>query len=275
MWVIDQGSYKGEFESWDRGTQFGDGLFETILVKNGFPKQLSLHIDRLTKGLERLSINCAGIDIKSLILNTVEEFCVKSQLKDGVYKLIVNRGSSNRGYGYLSTIEPNITSLFNRLPVFDPQIYMDGVALKICKTHCAIQTDLAGLKHLNRLENVLAKQELSEEFEGLMFNYLGFAIEGTMSNVFFEKDGQLYTPLLNLSGVEGTMRSLVIDFAKAHNINVNVSNFSSGELMSFESGFICNSIFGIVPINKLGDSKFVIGPVTTDVQTINQAEVFE
>lgn len=275
MWVIEQGGYKGEFEAWDRGAQFGDGLFETILVRNSTPKQLSLHIKRLVKGLEQLSINVVGLDFESIILNSIEELCLNSQVKNGVYKIIVNRGLSNRGYGYSSDIKPNITSLFSHLPEINLENYKNGIALKLCKTHCAIQPELAGLKHLNRLENVLAKQELNEQFEGLMFNYLGFAIEGTMSNVFFEKNDQLYTPLLNLSGVEGIMRTIVFEDAKKNSIPIDMINISKEKLENFESGFICNSIFGIIPINQLGNRKFVIGPITKQVQNINTIEIFK
>ena len=144
MWVIEQGGYKGEFEAWDRGAQFGDGLFETILVRNSTPKQLSLHIKRLAKGLEQLSINVVGLDFESIILNSIEELCLNSQVKNGVYKIIVNRGLSNRGYGYSSDIKPNITSLFSHLPEINLENYKNGIALKLCKTHCAIQPELAG-----------------------------------------------------------------------------------------------------------------------------------
>lgn len=252
MWVAESVGEIKVCDSWDRGAQFGDGLFETILVQDSMPKNIDLHIARLQRGVDVLSINISDINLKAFILSSINDFIKTSKLTHGVYKIIINRGDSARGYAYSSNIKPNIYCFYDTLPVLDSRIYDEGVEVGLCQTPCSIQSSLAGLKHLNRLENVLAKSELKDEFEGVMFNHLGFLIEGTMSNVFLEKDGELYTPSLELSGVEGIMRTRVIQYAKENNITVNIVNIHKQELAAFQAGFMCNSVIGIVPIKVLG-----------------------
>ena len=267
MWVIDDQQYLGQLYGFSRAAQFADGLFETMVVKKGQIQGLNYHAQRLGSGCLRLNIKLPDKNLAELFIAYTHKFVELSGLESGVLKVIVSRGDSQRGYGYDDLITPKVTAFFNPLPQYEAKLYEQGVSVKSLTTECSIQQQTAGLKHLNRLENVLAKKELgAQAFEGLMFNHLGFVIEGTSSNVFFEKNNQLFTPKLNLSGVVGVMRSGIINYARSQNIQINIDDIARTQLDQFEQGFICNSVMGIMPIEKLDGRSFKIGPQTKAMQ---------
>jgi 4-amino-4-deoxychorismate lyase len=267
MWVVDRGEYRGQVSAWDRGAQFGDGVFETILVLNGLPQNFEMHVDRLEKSFTSLSIN-NEVDIECYISTTLADLLSYSGLHSGVLKVLVSRGDSARGYAVPEGLTPNITLFYSPLPILDETLYRDGVDLKTCNTQCSINPQMSGMKHLNRLENILAKQELGDEYEGLMHNYLGYVVEGTMSNIFFEKDNVLYTPKLDLSGVEGVMRRSILEICQENNLDVQVVDIKLAEVDVFNSAFICNSIIGVLPVNKIDKNKLSIGVVTKQLQAL-------
>ena len=268
MWVIDRGKKLGEVEAWDRGAQFGDGLFETILILNGEPQNFLHHLNRLEKSLTKLAFKNFPENFGSLIIERLNELIIESKTQSGILKIMVSRGDSSRGYAVAKDLKPNITFLYSAITELPGDLYSNGIKVKVCRTQCSINEQLAGLKHLNRLENVMAKQELVDEYEGLMQNGFGHIIEGTMSNVFFEKDNVLYTPDLQFSGVEGVLRARVLEECAKHDIDVMIENISVENITHFESAFICNSVIGIVPISDLDNNKKKISPLTRQLQTL-------
>jgi 4-amino-4-deoxychorismate lyase len=267
MWVIDDQQYLGQLDGWNRAAQFADGLFETMLVSQGEILGIKHHIARMKSGLARLDIRTPDINLDEMLISFAHKLSELSAVNSGVLKVIVSRGDSQRGYGYDDIISPHVTAFYNEMPVFPNDIYTQGVVLESLETQCAIQPQMAGIKHLNRLENVLAKKELSTRaFEGLMYNHLGFVIEGTSSNVFFEKNNTLITPELTLSGVAGVMRECILSFAYAQNKKIKIDNISKDQLVQFDQGFICNSVMGIVPISSLDGRLFSIGTLTKIIQ---------
>ena len=268
MWVIDDQQYLGQLDGYSRAAQFADGLFETMVVKQGQIQGLNYHTQRLGSGCERLDIQLPDKNLAQLLIAYAHKFVELSGLSSGVLKIIVSRGNSQRGYGYDESITSKVTAFYNPLPQYEAKLYEQGVSVKSLTTECAMQKQMAGLKHLNRLENVLAKKELGgQAFEGLMFNHLGFAIEGTSSNIFFEKDNQLFTPKLSVSGVAGVMRACILNYAKTRNIKMKIDDIARGQLDQFEQGFLCNSVMGIVPIAEFDGRLFKIGPQTKAMQT--------
>ena len=268
MWVIDDQQYLGQLDGWSRAAQFADGLFETMAVKQGKILALNYHVDRMSLGCKRLDIKLPAKNLSALFIAYAHKFTELSGLQNGVLKVMVSRGDSQRGYGYDESITSCVTAFFNSLPVYGEGLYEKGVSVKSLQTECSIQSQIAGIKHLNRLENVLAKKELATQaFEGLMFNHLGFAIEGTASNIFFEKDNQLFTPQLNLSGVAGVMRSCILSHAKIHKIKIDIDDIARTQLDQFEHGFICNSVMGVMPISELDGRLYKLGPITNTIQT--------
>jgi len=248
---------------YDRGLAYGDGLFETIKVKNGQPRLLAKHLERLQLGCQRLSLK---LDF-ALLENELSRFT--AALGEGVAKLIVTRGDGKRGYKPSATSARRIL-LGSSLPNYPAENATQGVRLFPCQTRLAEQPLLAGLKHLNRLEQVLASAEWQSESyaEGLLCDYSGRVIEGVFSNLFMVKDGQLYTPDLSRCGVAGVMRSLLLDLAKQSYIPFAICDIEREQLQSADEVFICNSLYGIWPVIALEGQSWLIGTVTRTLQNL-------
>lgn len=164
----------------DRGLLYGDGLFETIAIRNGAPLRWERHLQRLMLGCERLGIPCP--DVTTLTLESLD-LCKGHDR--AVLKLIVTRGVGGRGYRAPAQLQP--TRILARHPWPDyPDHARDGVRVRLCDMRLAQQPALAGIKHLNRLEQVLARAEWNDEdiAEGLLFDREDHVIEATMSNLF-------------------------------------------------------------------------------------------
>jgi 4-amino-4-deoxychorismate lyase len=194
----------------DRGLQYGDGLFETIAVNDGHPVYWDAHLARLAEGCQRL-----GMHMPSPDLLEKEVLSVVPRHGRSVLKILVTRGTGGRGYQPPEPSAPRRIVMSFDWPEYPDIYYTEGVQLRLCKTQLGCQPQLAGLKHLNRLENVLARQEWQDPAiaEGLMSDTEGRIIEGTMSNLFLVRDGALHTPILNHCGVRGIMRNRIIELA--------------------------------------------------------------
>ena len=209
--ILINGKEKETISVYDRGLQYGDGLFETMAVRSGKIYLWETHWQRLMSGCERLSITLPD---KKTIEKEIALLCLnKNQL---VIKLIVTRGEGQRGYPFSNT--QNVTRILSShaWPDYPEHYQSEGVAVCYCETTLSENKKLAGIKHLNRLEQILARNEWdTDEFqEGLMLTIQGNVVDGTMSNIFAVKENVLFTPDLLLSGVAGVMRKTVIKLAK-------------------------------------------------------------
>ena len=243
----------------DRGFQYGDGLFETIAIINGVAPMWECHMQRLQKSCERLQLDFPG---NELLLQEVQKLTDKQN--KCVIKIIVTRGSGGRGYRYPETESLTRVISLHPWPDYPATNWQNGVRVTECKTRLAQQPVLAGLKHLNRLEQVIARNEWTEKdiAEGIMFDSNNNLVEGTYSNIFLIKNNQLYTPDLSACGVSGVMREYIINLAEELEINLNICQLSKEDLMSADELFICNSLIGIWPVKQVNNSSFSIGPLT-------------
>ncbi|WDY56581.1 aminodeoxychorismate lyase [Pseudomonas sp. PSKL.D1] len=248
----------------NRGLAYGDGLFETIAVRAGRPSLLEGHLARLALGCERLAINAD----MPLVRDEVLRFA--SQLGDGVAKLILTRGDSQRGYAPVAGVPPRRILQGGPLPEYPAEHAEQGVRLYPCQTRLGEQPLLAGLKHLNRLEQVLARAEWqgSEHAEGLMQDGQGRVIEGVYSNLFLVRDGVLVTADLNRCGVAGVMRSALLEQAKALGISTQVRDVMLEELAQADEVFVCNSVYGIWPVRGHAELNWSPGPLTRKLQAV-------
>ncbi|ALP54805.1 hypothetical protein Tel_09445 [Candidatus Tenderia electrophaga] len=248
----------------DRGLQYGDGLFETIAVRRGRLEFWQQHMQRLQAGCRRLQIPCP--DSRLLLAEARHLLQGRSE---AVIKIIVTRGEGGRGYRApeYTLARPNrIVSLYD-WPDHPAANQRAGVAARICTTALGINPALAGIKHLNRLEQVLARSEWDDAHihEGLMLDVHGHLIEATMSNVFFIKAGTLYTPDLANCGVAGIMRDVILDIARSGHIPCDIGHFSRADLEAADELFICNSLIGIWPLKQLEQYSFPAGPLTHQI----------
>ena len=239
-----------------RGLQYGDGLFETVAVRNGHARLWDYHVERLLRGCERL-----GLDIPDM------EQCraqIESQAQDyGTAKIVVAAKPGQRGYGRTSRDIDVLVRVFESQPL-PPGCYRDGVQAIVCNTKLATGSVTAGIKTLNRIEQVLARNEViaAKAFEGIVRDADGNVICGTMSNVFVVRDSRVFTPQLHRCGVAGVMRRHVISSMRDAGFSVNETKLAS--LDSVDEVFLSNSQFGVVPLSVCGDLTWSVGEITRD-----------
>jgi 4-amino-4-deoxychorismate lyase len=255
----------------DRGLNYGDGLFETMRFQRGKIVFLKLHLERLQQGISRLALPVERSRIDKDLQALSQQISAR-HIDDAIIRLTVTRGVGARGYNPISaTWASVILQVYPNKPHADLQ--QTGVDVTICRMRLPDQPALAGIKHLNRIENVLARSEWNHEFhEGLMLSQQGDIVEGTMSNVFFVEGGAdgrwiLHTPVIERCGVAGVVRRLVLqDVASRLGIIVRESAITPQLCMRFSAGFLTNAIIGIWPIKSLCGRPFDIVPVIGDIQ---------
>ena len=256
-------------ESGERAFHYGDGLFETIAIRDSEPRLWDHHIDRLLAGCKRL-----GLDIpRSPALRRRLEVGIRESDHNTDFctaKIIVTAGSSQRGYGRSMPTQAAIyLGLYPGVPL-KPQAYNNGVATIMCETRLAVGSPVAGLKTLNRIEQVLTRSEClaTGAFEGLTYDADDRLICGTMSNVFIVKNNVIRTPSLERCGVAGTMRRHVIETLGGEGRDVDVTDLNEDDLAAADEVFISNSQIGVVPVHRCGGYKWVIGNTTREVMAL-------
>lgn len=245
---------------YDRGLAYGDGVFETILSKQGRLILWPQHVERLSSSLSRLKIQPYKTDT---MLQQIEEHLNKNI--NQVVKIIVTRGEAVRGYRLPENCKPNTIIFVSDLPEpMEAEIQKRATRVKVCNTRLAYQPELAGLKHLNRLEQILAQAELAGTAfsEGIMLGMQGEVVEATMHNLFLVKNGELYTPELTKCGVAGIMRTFIIKTAQQIGLKVRIEKISLEQLKLANEIFLTNSISGILPICELDGTPYETGRVT-------------
>lgn len=249
--------------SFDRGLQYGDGVFETIAIDNGQLLCWNEHIKRLESGCKRLKIP----NQDSEVLKQEGLSLIDSENR-GILKIIITRGQGGRGYTPPAESEPNrIISLYP-FPEYPDDILQNGISIRICDYRYTYNETLAGIKHLNRLEQVLARSEWSDSTiaEGIVLDSHDNVIEGTMSNIFCVIDGVLYTPNLTLCGVEGVIRNKILELAPSLEIKAFVNEISITDLKNAEEIFCCNSVIGIWSVVRLENHKLPLGNLTKKIK---------
>ena len=246
----------------DRGLHYGDGLFETIAINNFVPLCWSKHILRLQSGCRRLGIECPNIDVLEK-----ESKNLYSTIPRAVLKIIITRGLGGRGYRVPERDNTTRIIALYPWPEFPPEHLTAGVITHICQTRLGRNSQLAGIKHLNRLEQVLARKEWSDTgiAEVIMQDDTGHVIEGTMSNLFFLRQEKLLTPDLSECGVEGITRANIMELAPSLGIKVRVKHVAMDELFSADEIFLCNSVIGVWPVRQIDEHELDAGPFSQKI----------
>lgn len=242
----------------DRGLHYGDGLFETMVVRDGAMPLWSEHMRRLAEGCARLRL-----PPPDTALLAAEAGRLGAGLERGVLKLVLTRGPGARGYRIAhGTGQATRLLLLYRAPALPAEYWRSGVTVRLCDTRLGNNPALAGIKHLNRLEQVLARDEWSDEgiFEGLMRDGEGSIVDGTMSNVFLRTGMVLRTPAVTECGVAGVMRARVIGMATHSGLQTEVGRIDPEEMETAEEIFLSNALFGVLPVTRFGDRTLPPGP---------------
>lgn len=262
MRMLINGIPGNQIDASDRGLQYGDGLFETIACKSGKLLLWQAHMLRLQLGCERLNIPGVAAD---LWLADIRKLVAAKE--DSVIKLIITRGAGSRGYSPARNSMPTrIVAAYPWL-TYPPDNIEKGIKVHVCKTQISLNPSLAGLKHLNRLDNVMARSEWTDEkiAEGLMLDDQGHVIEGCMSNIFAIKNGIILTPILSRCGINGVVRLAIIQLAAKNNIKLEESEIELDSLLEMDELFISNSLIGVWPITAIGKHQYPVGPVTKSI----------
>lgn len=252
----------------DRGLAYGDGLFETCKLLDGKLTWWKYHRERLFAGCEKL-----GIPLSPAVLDSqVGEVISASSTDSAVVKITVTRGQGGRGYKWPDPAQPNLIIGVYPAAEYPATNTADGVRVHLCKLRLGHNPALAGLKHLNRLEQVLARAEWNDDgiAEGLLLDVHSNLIEAVFSNIFLVKNNALLTPDLSLAGVSGVMRRYILEeAAPALAINAQITSLALDDLFAADEVFLCNSLYGIWPVREVLADRVVQkkpGPVTRRLQ---------
>ena len=261
----------------DRGFRYGDGLFETIAIRRGKPRLWELHADRLATGLKTLGI--PGVSTETCLQQLSSALTATTMnIERAAARLVVTAGSSERGYERPAHIQPAIFIELCPSEPADDSLYEQGALTRRCDTVISRQPAVAGLKTLNRLDQVIARREWSDEtvFEGLMCDRDDNLICGTMSNVFIVADNRVMTPRLTRSGVAGVMRQQVIDVLGETGQPVTVADIQWTSLLAADEVFLSNSQLGVIPVRRCDDHEWPVGTLTRGLQAaLREAGVSE
>ncbi|MDH5435573.1 MAG: aminodeoxychorismate lyase [Gammaproteobacteria bacterium] len=262
--IVINGKHAETISVHDRGLLYGDGVFETIAIKNGRMQLFDMHMRRLITGCEALLMPSPDINV---IKQEAQSLCMGKG--NHVLKIIITRGPGERGYTIPDQQQPTRIIEISPFPEYPATYASNGVNVMLCQHRLGINPALAGIKHLNRLEQILARSELKNStfFEGLMMDVEGNVVEGTMTNLFSVKAGKLFTPDLTRCGVAGVMRNMVLELADKNSIPCHIGNMKTAEFMESDEIFLTNSLVGICPVKQIDQQQFNPGIITKTLQT--------
>lgn len=259
--MLINGKKTNQIEISDRGLQYGDGVWETIPIESELPMLWKAHLQRLKKGLQVLNIT--GLDLTKLH-REVFNLC-KNQTK-AILKIIITRGSGGRGYNPRNLNQPTRILSLHPYPNFPKNYYQKGIRLFLCQTRLGHNPQLAGFKHLNRLEQVLARAEFDTTYqEGLVLDQQNNVVEGTMSNVFIIKNNKILTPNLNNCGIQGVQRSCIIARLKSRGYRINICTISLDDVKQAEAIFMSNSIIKIWNVRHFAGKTYSLSKIPYEI----------
>lgn len=237
-----------------RGLAYGDGLFETMRVHGGAVPWLDAHWSRLEAGATRLGL---PLPRPCLAHEVIQGAC--ASLADAVLRLVVSRGGAGRGYAPGTAAAP-LWILSTHAAPAPPRA---GLRLRWCDLRLGQQPALAGLKHCNRLEQVLARGEWNDERfdDGLLRDGEDRVVCATSANLFVLRDGAWLTPPVDRCGVAGVCRGRLLQAIAAR-----IAPLAVAEVESADAVFLCNAVRGILPVASLGARRWPSHPALADAR---------
>ena len=257
--VLINGEEQDKISIFNRNMQYGDGLFETCVARDNQILFWPRHYSRLEIGCVKLNIN--KID-EGILLSDIKKAFELSSKKNCIVKLILSRGDSLRGYGYRDDIEPVRVVIVSEMyqPLFNKEF-----SLEYATSGYHSNPQLAGIKHCNRLEQILARSNLSSN-EAIMLDEKENIISVTQGNIYYIFGNKLLTPKLDCCGVVGSRRSLILELAMSLKMEALESNISINQAQKADEVFISNSVIGIQPVHSIESYKLGKNPLTEKIQ---------
>ncbi len=261
--IMINGAQGGAIPVMDRAVMYGDGVFRTMRMCHG-------QVLCWQQQYRKLSADCQALDILCPTQKILEQELrlLAFDEPNCVVKIVVSRGEGGRGYTMPKLVSPNRVVLSSPTPQYPAQFWQEGIKLHLCEIRIAHQPRLAGIKHLNRLENVLARMEWDDETipEGLLLDADGWAIEGTMSNIFMRVGEKLITPDLSACGVAGLQRDRILKHAPSLGLTPEITHITLPSLLRADEVFVCNSVIGLWPVRQIATTSIPLGPIATQLQ---------
>lgn len=257
--ILVNGHPADTVDALDRGLAYGDGIFRTLRTQDGQPLWWRDHVAKLAADCAALMLACpdeAGLHA---------EVCRVAAAGQGIVKIVLTRGAGTRGYAPPAGQPGTRIVMAAPLPPHAcPDAPVD-VTARWCTLRLARQPRLAGVKHLNRLENVLARAEWDDSaiFEGLLCDDSGAVISGVMSNLFWIKDGELFTPDLSECGVAGVARTRLLRAAARLGMRIHIGRQLPDAILAADEVMICNSVIGVRRVARLDDVTWLPAGWTT------------
>lgn len=247
--ILVNGHPAGSVNAMDRGLAYGDGVFRTLRMQAGQPAWWRDQYAKLATDCAALALNCPGEpELRA-------EVCRVAEAGQGVVKIILTRGSGMRGYAPTAGQTATRVVMASSLPPYAQADAPLDIHARWCSLRLAQQPRLAGIKHLNRLENVLARAEWDDPAitEGLLCDGSGTVISGVMSNLFWVRDGELFTPDVSQCGVAGVARARLLRAAARRDIPVHIVRQPPAAILAADEVMICNSVIGVRRVARLDD----------------------
>jgi 4-amino-4-deoxychorismate lyase len=254
----------------NRAIQYGDGLFETIAIIKGKPVLWDLHLARLQKSAEKLHIPAPSA---TLLYQEFQSLNAPIDKKK-VLKIILSRGEGGRGYRMPPNPQP--TRILSLMPYPDyPSVWKtEGIHCELSPIQLGLNPFFAGIKHLNRLEQVMARSEWNTPHiaEKVLCDIQGQVIEGTQTNLFIYTHNQLKTPLLSHCGVEGVMKAFILATATQLNIPYREEKISLADLTQAQGMFFSNSLIGVWAVKQFQQTQYQLSllpiPLLSKIQDL-------
>ncbi|HRH80385.1 MAG TPA: aminodeoxychorismate lyase [Thiobacillaceae bacterium] len=256
--TLINGEPASDLPAQDRGCMYGDGVFRTVRVVDGQPQWWRFQLAKLRRDADRLGIPSPG--------DEAWEDDLRKLVGAGglaVLKLVLTRGSGQRGYLPPERVQTHRVAMLAPFPEQIERVAAGGAVLRICALRLGEQPRLAGIKHLNRLENVLARMEWDapDIHEGLLLDAAGRVVGGVSSNLFIFVGGELLTPRLDRCGVAGMARERVMGIAGRLGLTVRETDIRLDDVLDAREVMLTNSLIRIWPVGRLEDRVWTAWPI--------------
>lgn len=252
---------KASISVFDHGFLYGDGIYETLRAYKGVVFKLDEHIDRLfqSASIIGLAIPKKPDALKEAVYTTLRA----GRQKEAVIRISISRGKGPPGLDPALCPKPTLVIMSIKFRNYPRQYYSKGIKLAIANTRRNYMRAIdPRVKSLNFLNNILAKREAIEKkaHEAVMLNYRGYIAEGTVSNVFFVKDGVLCTPDVRVGILDGITRRIILHIAKELNVELYEGKFKKEDIYTAQEIFISNTTMEVMPVSYIDDIKVAGSP---------------
>ena len=266
------GSFDHVISPFDRGFAYGDGVFRTMKMVDGLPENWPLHYQKLVADCAAINIVCPSAE---LLMSDLQQLFSPIGLPEdllAIAKIIITRGEGSRGYTPPAITAPMRVVTKSAMPQYSEIRFSEGVSLTVCETRLASQAKLAGIKHLNRLENVLARMEWTDAHmtngiaDGIMLDSADHVIECTSANIFARFGDTLMTPSLHQCGVAGITRQRIIDLAYTLSLKAKIEVIDLPTLLSADEVIICNSLYSAWQVKSIQEKTIKTGTLAANIR---------